>query len=64
MGQIDFVDDRDNLQILLHRQVYVGNCLRLDPLRGIDDQQSTFTGAQAARNLVGKIHMSWRVDQV
>ena len=62
--QIDLVDHRDDREILLHRQVHVGDRLRLDALGGIDDQQRAFARAQAARHFIGKIHMARSVDQV
>ena len=52
------------VEVLLHRQVHIGDGLRLDALRGIDDQQRPFARAQAARNFVGEIHVAGRVDQV
>jgi hypothetical protein len=36
--QVDFVDNRDDLEPVIDRQVRVGQGLRLDTLRGIDDQ--------------------------
>ena len=62
--QINFVDDRNDRQVLLHRQMHVGDRLRLHALRGIDDEQRPFARAQAARHLVGKIHVPGRVDQI
>ena len=64
MRQIDFVDDRDDRQVLLHRQMHIGHRLRLHALRGIDDQQRPFAGAQAARHFVGEIHVPGSIDQV
>ena len=52
------------VEVLLHRQVHVGHGLRLDALRGINDEQRAFARAQAARDLVGEIHVPGRVDQV
>ena len=62
--QVNFVDDRDDGQVLLRRQMDVGHRLRLDALGGVNDQQRAFARAQAARNFVGKIHVAGRVDQV
>ena len=42
----------------------MGDRLRLHSLRSIDDKQRAFAGRQAARDLVGEIHMPGRVDQV
>ena len=44
--QVDLVDDRHHFQVMLDRKIGVGEGLRLDPLRCIDDQHRTFTGGQ------------------
>ena len=56
--QIDLVDDRDDRQALLVREMDVRHGLRLDALRGIDDQQRAFAGRERARDFVGKIHVA------
>ena len=38
-GQVDLVDDRDDLEVVVHGQVGVGQRLGLDALRGVDQQQ-------------------------
>ncbi len=62
--QVDLVDDRDQLQPVLDRQVGVGDGLRLDPLGGVDDEQGALAGGEAARDLVGEVDVAGRVDQV
>ena len=47
-----------------HRQVDVGDGLRLNSLCGIDQQERAFAGGKAARDLIGKIDVSRRIDQV
>ena len=64
MRQINLVDHRDDREILLHRQVHVGDRLRLHALCRVNDKQRPFTRAQAARHFVGKIHVPRRVNQV
>ena len=49
---------------MLDRQIDIGQCLRLDALRGIDYQQRAFAGGQRARDLVGEIDVPRRVDQI
>ena len=44
--QVDLVDDRDDGQVVLERQVEVGDGLRLDALRGVDHQQRALAGGQ------------------
>jgi len=62
--QVYFVYDRDNGEVLLHGQVHIGHGLRLDPLRGIHDQQRPLAGAQTPGDFVGKIHVPGRINQV
>ena len=63
-GKIDFVDDRDDRQVVLHREVEVGERLRLDALGGVDQKQHPFAGGERPRHLVGEIDVARRVDQV
>jgi hypothetical protein len=51
-GQVDLVDDRDDRQVVLERQVQVVDCLRLHALHGVDDQQRAFAGGQRTADLV------------
>ena len=47
-GQVDLVDDRDDLELVLERQVGVGDGLRLDALRGVHHQERALAGGQAS----------------
>ena len=48
--QVDLVEHRNDLEIVFEREIRVGERLRLDTLRGIDDEQRTFArGAASAR---------------
>ena len=62
--QIDFVDHRNDFEIVMQRQVSIGERLRLHALRRVHHQQRAFAGLQAARNFVGEIDVAGRVDQV
>ena len=62
--QIDFVDDGNDFEMMVQGQVGVGERLRFNSLRGIDHQKRSFAGGKASGNLVGKIDVSRRVDQV
>jgi hypothetical protein len=42
----------------------VGERLRFDPLRGVDHEQRTLAGLQAAAHLVAEVDMAGRVDEV
>ncbi len=62
--QVDLVQHRHDGDALLDRRVAIGDRLRLDPLRCVDDQQRAFAGRERARNLVSEIDVSRRVDQI
>ena len=63
-GKVDLVDDRDDLELVLDREVGVRERLRLDPLRGVDDEHRPLARLQRARHLVGEVDVPRRVDQV
>ena len=62
--QVDLVDHRDDLEVVVDGQVGVGHGLRLDALGGVDEQQGALAGGEAARDLVGEVDVARRVDQV
>ena len=62
--QIDLIDDRNDFQIVVQRQVRVRERLRFDALRCVHHQQRAFAGLQAARNFVGEIDVARRIDQI
>ena len=64
LGKIDLVDDGDDLEIVLDREVGVGERLRFDALRGIDEEQRAFARGERARDLVTEIDVAGSVDQV
>ncbi len=63
-GQVDLVDDRHDLMVVLDALVDVGERLRLDALRRVDDQQRAFAGGQAAADFIGEVDVAGRVHQV
>ncbi len=44
--KVDLVEDGDDLEVVLHRQVQVGEGLRLDALGSVDEEDRTLTGGQ------------------
>ena len=62
--QVDLVQRGDDLEVVLHRQVAVGQRLGLDPLGGVDDQHDALAGRQAAADLVAEVDVTGRVDEV
>ncbi len=63
-GQVDLVEHRDDLQVVLEREVEVGQGLGLDALGGVDEQDRPLAGGEAARDLVGEVDVAGRVDEV
>ena len=63
-GQVDLVDHRHDLMVVLDRLVDVGERLRLDPLRRVDHQQRALAGGEAAADLIGEVDVARRVHQV
>ena len=62
--QVDLVDHRDDLEIVLHREIGVGQRLRLDALRRVDEQQRAFARGQRSGDLVAEVDVARRVDEV
>ena len=63
-GQVDLVQHRDQVQVRAQRQVEVGQRLRLDPLRGVDQQDGPLAGGQRPGHLVGEVDVAGGVDEV
>ena len=63
-GEIDLVDHRDDLEIVFHGQIEIGQGLRLDPLGGVDEEQGAFAGGEGPRDFVAEIDMAGGVDEV
>ncbi len=62
--EIDFVDDRDQLQPLFFGQMHIGDRLRLHSLGGVNDEECSFTRREGTRDLIGKIDVPWGIHQV
>ena len=63
-GEVDLVDDRDDLEPVLYGEVGIGEGLGLNALGGIDKEQRTFACVEAARHLVGEVDVSRGVDEI
>ena len=63
-GQVDFVDHRNDGQIVLRGQKCVGHGLCFHSLAGIHDEQRAFAGGKRARDFVGKIDVTGSIDEV
>ena len=62
--EVDLVDHRQQIEVVLQGQVQVGDRLRLDPLGCVDDDDRAVARHQRAPHLVGEVHVSGGVDQV
>src|SRR5207253_97014 len=63
-GKVDFIDDRNDFQIVVQGKVRIRKRLGFHSLRSVDDQQSAFACLQGTGNLVGEVHVARRVDQI
>ena len=63
-GQINLIDDRHHIQIMIQRQIDICQCLRLHPLCRIHHQNGSVAGCKASGNLIIEIHVSWGIDQI
>ena len=62
--QINFVDHRDEGQVVVGREEGVRDGLRLDALARVHHQQRAFAGRKRARDFIGKIHVPRRINQI
>ena len=63
-GEIDLVDDGDDLEAVGDGEIGVGEGLGFDALGGIDDEQGAFAGGERAGDLVGEVDVAGGVDEV
>ena len=63
-GQIDLVDDGQDLEIVVEGEIGVRERLRLDALRGVHDQHRALAGRERPADLIVEVHVARGVDQV
>ncbi len=63
-GEVDFVEDGDDGEVLVEGEVDVGHGLGLDALGGVDDEDGAFAGGEGAGDLVGEVDVSGGVEEV
>ena len=63
-GKVNFVDHRNHIQVVIQCQIDVRQGLGFDSLGSIHHQNRSIAGRQASGNLVIKIYMPRRVDEV
>src|SRR5262249_3175958 len=54
----------DDDEVVFHCQIGVGDSLRLDALKRIDQENRAFTSRQTSGNLVAKIDVTGGIDQI
>ena len=64
LRKIYFVQDRDQVQVVFHREQRIGNGLSFHALAAVHHQQRPLTGGQGPRHLVAEVHVAWGVDEV
>ena len=57
-GEVDLVHRGDDREVVLEREVAVGEGLRLDPLRRVDEEEHAFARGEAARDLVAEVDVA------
>ncbi len=63
-GEVDLVEDGNDLELIVDREVGVRERLRLDPLAGIHDEQGAFASGEGATDLVAEIDVPGSVDEI
>src|SRR6266849_5270732 len=63
-GQIDFIDHRQDRQVVPRGEKRIRNGLRFHALRCVNNQERAFAGREGARNFIRKIYVAGRVNQI
>ena len=62
--QVDLVEHRHDFEAHLDRGVAIGDRLRFDALRRIDDQQRAFARGERAADFVAEVDVARRIDEI
>ena len=62
--EVDLVDDGDDLEMVVDREMGVRKRLRLDALARIDDEQRALAGGKRPAHLIAEVNVTGRVDEV
>ena len=62
--QINFVDYRDDFQVMIQCHITIGQGLGFNTLRSVDHQQGTFAGSQCTADFISKVNMTGGIDQI
>ena len=61
-GQIDFIDHRQNRQVVARGEKSIRDRLRFHALRRVNNKECAFASGERTRNFVGKIHVAGRIN--
>ena len=62
--QVHFIQNGNDLEIVLDSEVQVGNGLCLNSLRGVNDEQRALAGGNGAAYLITEVHVTRGVNEV
>jgi hypothetical protein len=62
--QVEFIYYRNNFEVVIQRQISIGQGLCFDSLGCVDNQQRALAGLQAARYFVSEIDVSRSIDEI
>ncbi len=62
--EVDLVEHRDDVQVILEREIEVRERLGLDALGRVDEQDGALAGGQRSGDFVGEVDVARRVDHV
>ena len=63
-GQIDLVQYRHDLMVMIQREIDVGQGLRFHALCGVHHQQRAVAGREGAGNLIVEVHMAGGINEI
>ena len=62
--QVDLIDDRYDLEVMLESHIEIRNRLCLNTLSCVDDKQCAFACSDRAGDFVGEVHVPWGINQI
>ena len=62
--KVNFVDDRENVEVVVKCEVYVCQSLSFDSLSCVYYEDGTVAGCETSGNFVVEVYVAWGVDEV
>jgi len=63
-GKIDFVENRNDLDVLIESEVDISQGLGFNALSGVNNEQGAFACRERTGNLVVEVDVPWRVQKI